>query len=181
MNPWHDLSYGKHIPATVDAIIEVTRDSKAKYELDKETGFLRLDRVLNTDLRYPFHYGFIPQTYAEDHDPLDIIVLCSEPVLPLSIVETTIIGAIHMIDSGDSDDKIIGVATHDPYLRHIQKLSDIAEEKLLSFKFFFENYKRHEKNKKVTIEYFIEKEDAHKLLLQSIELYKKNFKSNNSK
>lgn len=175
-HPWHNLSHGKYVPETVDAIIEVTRDSKAKYELDKETGFLRLDRILNTDLRYPFHYGFIPQTYSEDNDPLDIIVLCSEPLLPLSIVESTVIGAIHMIDNGLSDDKIIGVATHDPYLRHIKKLSDIAEEKLLSFKFFFENYKRHE-NKKVTIEYFLQKEDAHKLILESINLYKKNFKT----
>jgi len=174
-HPWHNLSHGKHVPETVDAIIEITRDSKAKYELDKKTGFLRLDRVLNTDLRYPFHYGFIPQTYCEDTDPLDIIVLCSEPLLPLSIVETTVIGAIRMTDSGVTDDKIIGTATHDPYLQHIQDLPDVAQEKLLSFKFFFENYKRHE-NKEVSIKCFINKVDAHALVIQSINFYKENFK-----
>jgi len=172
IHPWHSLSYGKHAPETVDAVIEITKDSKAKYELDKETGFLRLDRVLHTDLRYPFHYGFIPQTYCEDQDPLDIIILCSEPLVPLSIVETTVVGALRMTDSGVADDKIIAVATHDPYLRHIKDISDIAEEKILSFKFFFENYKRHE-NKEVVVESFLNKRNAHECIRKGIDLYAK--------
>lgn len=171
---WHNLSYGKNAPVSVNTIIEITRDSKAKYEYDETTGLLRLDRILHTDLRYPFNYGFVPQTYCEDGDPLDIIILCSEPLLPLTFLEATVIGAMRMIDTGVVDNKIISVATHDPYLQHIKNLSDIAPEKLLSFKFFFEHYKRHE-HKEVTIEQFLEKSDAQELIIQSIEAYKTSY------
>lgn len=174
IHPWHTLSHGKDAPVTVNSIVEIARESKAKYELDKETGFLRLDRVLNTDLRYPFHYGFIPQTYCDDNDPLDIIILCSEPLLPLSIVETTIVGAINMIDGGEIDYKIIGVATYDPYVQRIKDLNDIAKERLATFRFFFEHYKQQE-NKKVEIKGFLDKKAAQKLVLESIQMYKNTF------
>lgn len=176
IHPWHTLSHGKDVPNIVNSIIEITRESKAKYELDKETGYLRLDRVLHTDLRYPFHYGFIPQTYCEDKDPLDVIILCSEPLIPLSIVETTVIGAIHMIDAGELDYKIIGIATHDPYVQRIKDLSDINKERLATFRFFFEHYKEQE-GKEVIIKGFLHKKEAQQLVLDSIEMYKDKFPS----
>ncbi len=174
IHPWHTLSHGKEAPIIVNSIIEIARESKAKYELDKETGFLRLDRVLHTDLRYPFHYGFIPQTYCEDRDPLDVIILCSEPLLPLSIVETTVVGAIHMIDGGELDYKIIGIATHDPYVQRIKELSDINSERLATFRFFFEHYKQQEA-KEVIIKGFLDKQAAQQLVLDSIQMYKDKF------
>lgn len=169
-HPWHSISIGNNVPKTTQAIIEIQQGSKAKYELDKTTGFLRLDRVLSTNLTYPFHYGFIPQTYCEDNDPLDVLVLCSEQLLPLSIVEATIIGAVKMIDNGEQDDKLIAVATHDPLMKNKQQLSDINQETLHTIKHFFENYKQQE-NKEVIIERFVEKEAAQKILTKSIEMY----------
>lgn len=174
IHPWHTLSHGQQAPVIVNSIIEIARDSKAKYELDKETGFLRLDRVLHTDLRYPFHYGFIPQTYCDDKDPLDVIILCSEPLLPLSIVETTVVGAIHMIDGGELDYKIIGIATNDPYVQRIKDLHDINAERLATFKFFFEHYKQQEA-KEVVIKGFFDKKEAQELVLESIQMYKDKF------
>ena len=174
IHPWHTLSHGKDAPTVVNSVIEIARESKAKYELDKETGFLRLDRVLNTDLRYPFHYGFIPQTFCDDDDPLDVIVLCSEPLLPLSIVETTVVGAIHMVDGGELDYKIIGVATHDPYVHRIRNLDDLSKERQATFKFFFEHYKQQE-GKEVVIKGFLDKKEAQAIVLESIQLYKDKF------
>lgn len=174
IHPWHTLSHGAQAPTIVNSIIEITRESKVKYELDKETGFLRLDRVLNTDLRYPFHYGFIPQTFCDDNDPLDVIVLCSEPLLPLSIVETTVVGAIHMIDGGELDYKIIGIATHDPYVQRIKNLSDISKERQGTFKFFFEHYKEQE-GKEVVIKGFLDKQEAQEIVKDSIKLYHNKF------
>jgi inorganic pyrophosphatase len=169
-HPWHSISIGTHVPESVPAIIEIQQGSKAKYELDKTTGFLRLDRVLATNLSYPAHYGFIPQTYCEDNDPLDVLIICSERLLPLSIVEVTIVGAMKMIDGGEQDDKLIAVATHDPLMANKRQLSDINAEILETIKHFFEHYKQRE-NKKVVIEAFVEKEAAQKILTSSINLY----------
>ncbi len=171
-HPWHSLSVGTTIPTTVTSVIEITQGSKAKYELDKQTGFLRLDRILASTLSYPFHYGFIPQTYCEDKDPLDIIILCSEPLIPLSIVEVTVLGAIEMIDSGEQDDKIIGVATHDPFMKYIKELDDINPEVLNGVKHFFEEYKKPE-GKQVLIKEFLSRLQAYKLVTTSINLYQK--------
>lgn len=175
LHPWHSIPFGKDAPQVVNGIIEITKGSKTKYELDKETGLLRLDRVLSTNLTYPVHYGLIPQTYCADEDPLDIIILCSEPLLPLSLVEGTVIGAMHMIDGGQQDDKIIAVATHDRAVNYITQLDQLPEETLKGIKFFFEHYKINEK-KSVIIERFIKKEDAYLIINQSIQAYNKKFK-----
>ena len=174
-HPWHSLSVGSNAPVTVQSIIEIQQGSKAKYELDKPTGFLRLDRILSSHLRYPFHYGFIPQTYCPDDDPLDILLLCSEELVPLSIVEATVLGAVKMIDGGEQDDKIIAVATHDPAMKKIKNLHDLNSETLENIRHFFENYKKPE-GKEVVIEQFLEKDEAQKIVEKSIELYKKTFK-----
>jgi inorganic pyrophosphatase len=172
LHPWHLLSYGKGSPITVNAVIEITKGSKAKYELDKKTGLLRLDRILRTHLTYPFHYGFIPQTYCDDDDPLDAVIICSEPLIPLSIVEITPIGALHMIDGGQQDDKIIAVATHDYSLHGIQTIEELPHDLVESIKDFFQTYKKLEE-KQVIVDRFLTKDEAHLLINQSIDLYKK--------
>ena len=174
-HPWHEISPGQHAPKNVNAIIEITKDSKTKYELDKESGLLRLDRVLFTHLTYPVHYGFVPQTYCDDNDPLDVIVICSEPLLPLSIVEATVIGAMHMTDAGQQDDKIIAVATHDHAVNSVKTLEELPADLLETIKQFFENYKKFEE-KTVVIEKFLNKEEAQELVVAAIENYKREFK-----
>ena len=175
-HPWHQVSAGENAPKSVNTIIEITKGSKTKYELDKESGLLRLDRVLLTHLTYPVHYGFIPQTYCPDNDPLDVIVICSEQVIPSSIVEATVIGALHMIDGGQQDDKIIAVATHDHTVNTITSLEELPTDLLETIKQFFQNYKILEQ-KNVVIEKFFNKAEAQQLVLDAIELYKKEFHS----
>ena len=114
LHAWHDVSPGPEIPRDFQAVIEIPLGSNVKYELDKETGLLKVDRIIHSAVFYPANYGFIPQTYAEDNDPLDVLVLCQEPVQPLALIKARAIGVMTMIDSGASDDKIIAVATRDP-------------------------------------------------------------------
>jgi inorganic pyrophosphatase len=171
LHPWHLLSPGKGVPKTVNTVIEITKGSKAKYELDKETGLLRLDRVLLTHLTYPFHYGFIPQTYGDDDDPLDAVIICSEPLVPLTIVEATPIGALHMIDGGQQDDKIIAVATHDHAVNSIKTLEELPADLLNTIKEFFETYKKLEE-KQVVVERFLDKNEAYLLIERCIDQYK---------
>lgn len=173
-HPWHSVPIGDNAPETVQTIIEISQGSKAKYELDKLTGFLRLDRILASNLAYPAHYGFIPQTYCDDKDPLDIILICSENLLPGSIVEATVLGAMNMIDTGEQDDKIIAVATHDPFMKQKKDISDLNPELLNTIKYFFEHYKKPEQ-KTVIVERFIDAQEAKKLVQQSINLYKQTF------
>lgn len=175
LHPWHLLSPGKNAPETVNTVIEITKGSKAKYELDKETGLLRLDRVLLTHLTYPFHYGFVPQTYCEDEDPLDAVIICSEPLVPLSIVEATPIGALHMIDNGQQDDKIIAVATHDHVVNKIQNLAELPVDLLDTIKEFFQTYKKLEE-KQVIVEHFFDQQEAYALINASIVYYQKMLK-----
>src|SRR5215203_6531989 len=114
LHPWHGASYGDKAPERVNALIEIPQGSRAKYEVDKATGLLKLDRVIYSSFHYPVNYGFIPQTLGQDNDPLDILVLCSESIQPLCMVEATVIGNMQMIDTGLFDDKIIAVAAKDP-------------------------------------------------------------------
>ena len=114
MNIWHDLDKKRVTPEKFTAVIEISKGGKNKYELDKETGMLRLDRVLYTSTHYPANYGFIPKTYAEDNDPLDVLVLCQEQILPLTLVECYPIGILEMLDNDESDEKIIAVPVKDP-------------------------------------------------------------------
>ncbi len=130
-HPWHSVDTGKNAPTTVKSIIEIPKGSKGKYELDKASGLLRLDRVLFSSVHYPANYGFIPHTYCDDRDPLDILVICSIELFPMSIVEAKVIGAMEMIDGDERDDKIISVAENDMSVNYINELSGLPPDTLL--------------------------------------------------
>jgi inorganic pyrophosphatase len=174
LHPWHGASYGENAPEIVKALIEISQGSRTKYEIDKETGLLKLDRVVYSSFHYPINYGFIPQTLGLDHDPLDILVLCSQSIQPLCLVEATVIGNMQMIDSGENDDKIIAVATKDPSVNHIRSIEEIPRHFISELRNYFEQYKVLE-NKQVQIENFQQREDAYKIINDAIELYKTNF------
>ncbi len=176
LHPWHGATFGKGAPRVVNAIIEISEGSRTKYEVDKLTGLLKMDRVIYSSFHYPVNYGFIPQTLGLDNDPLDILVLCSQPLQPLCIVEATIIGNMQMIDSGEEDDKIIAVATNDPTVNHMRSIEELPPHFITQLKNYFEQYKVLE-NKEVVIEDFQSKEDAYKIIEDSIALYKEKFAS----
>lgn len=168
--PWHSLSAGKSAPEEVHAIIEISKGSRAKYEVDKESGFLKLDRVLYSSVYYPTNYGFIPQTYCGDHDPLDILVISQVDVAPLCIVPSKVIGVMRMVDSGESDDKIIAVAAGDPSVNHINDIKELPPHFISEIQNFFESYKKLE-NKHVDIETFLNRDEAIKIIEESFALY----------
>lgn len=174
MHPWHDIPIGDESPLLINAIIEVPKGSKNKYELEKTTGIIKVDRVLYSSIHYPANYGFIPQTYCEDKDPLDILVLGQEPVHPLSMLIAKPIGLMNMLDQGEADDKIIAVHQHDPEYCTYENLEDLPAHRMRELKRFFEDYKILE-DKKVIVEDFHNKEHALKVILKSHELYKKHF------
>ena len=158
-------------PWQFKAIIEIPKGSKAKYELDKETGFLRLDRILYTSTHYPHSYGFIPLTYCEDGDPLDVLVLCSEPLVPLTIVDCRPVGVLEMLDGGKKDSKIIAVAIDDPFYNTYLDASDLPPHICEEIKHFFDVYKTLEGKTVVTGK--VEPADAAKEVVQHcIDLYK---------
>jgi inorganic pyrophosphatase len=170
MHPWHDVDPGIEAPAFVRAIIEIPKGSKGKYELDKGSGLLRLDRVLFSSVHYPANYGFIPRTYCDDHDPLDILVICSIDVIPMSIIEAKVIGAMEMIDGDERDDKIIAVARHDMSVNYINNLSELPPHTLVELKRFFEDYKMLE-HKNVIVDQFIKREKAYEIITEGLNLY----------
>lgn len=170
-HPWHGVSYGLEAPHNVQAIIEISRGSKAKYEVDKESGLLRLDRVLHAAFYYPINYGFIPQTYAGDGDPLDILVLSQVDIEPLSIVTAKVIGVMRMQDKG-IDDKIIAVCNNDIAVSHISSLEELAPNLMDEIKHFFEQYKKLE-HTDVVVDEFYGKEKAYEIIKEAIEDYKK--------
>lgn len=143
-HPWHDLSPGEHVPREFNAVIEIPLGSSVKYELDKASGMIRMDRVLYSAVYYPANYGFIPQTLAEDHDPLDVLVLCQESVAPLTILHARTIGLMTMIDSGVKDHKVIAIATADPEFEHYHDASELPPHKLAMVRRFFQDYKQLE-------------------------------------
>ena len=174
MNPWHDVSLGNNIPHTFPVIIEVPKGSKNKYELDKTTGLIRVDRVLFSSVQYPANYGFIPRTYCEDNDPLDVLVLGQEPVVPLSILMVEPIGLMKMSDQGEEDDKIIAVHANDPEYSHYNSIDQLSPHRMAEVKRFFEDYKVLE-GKNVVVEEFLGPAHAIKSLEMSIEMYKNKF------
>jgi inorganic pyrophosphatase len=176
-NCWHSVSTGDNIPEVVNGIIEISKGSKAKYEIDKESGLLKLDRVLASAVHYPANYGFIPQTYCDDKDPLDILILCSENIQPLCLVEAKVIGAMIMIDNDEMDDKIIAVAKNDKTLNYLNDLSELPEYILKEIKMFFEDYKKLEK-KKVEVKEFVNNKKAFEIILESIKLYNSEIRPN---
>ena len=159
-------------PDLFKAVIEIPKGSKTKYELDKETGLIKLDRVLFTSTHYPHNYGFIPLTYCEDGDPLDVLVLCSEKLFPLTILTVRPIGVLEVIDGGARDSKIIGVSVDDPFYNSYYDTSDLPKHIFDEIKNFFENYKSLQEIKVEVGEYY-SKEEA----LNLIELCKKNYQN----
>jgi inorganic pyrophosphatase len=138
---WHDVTPGERLPHEFTAVIEIPMGSSVKYELDKSTGLLRLDRVLYSAVYYPANYGFIPQTLAEDDDPLDVLVMCQEPVAPLALVRSRAIGLMTMIDAGKRDHKILAVAMDDPEYSGVQEANELPPHRLTTLRRFFQDYK----------------------------------------
>jgi inorganic pyrophosphatase len=173
-NPWHNVAAGAGSPQIVNAIVEIQKGSKAKYELDKETGMLRLDRVLYSSTYYPTNYGFIPRTLGDDNDPLDILVLSQIDVEPLCIVKAKVIGVMRMIDSGKGDDKILSVAADDVSVSHIKSVDELPDHFHRELKHFFEQYTRLE-NKTVEVDKFQDAAIAYSIIERAISEYSKAF------
>ncbi len=174
-NPWHNVSIGEETPNIVEAIIEIPKGSRAKYELDKDSGMLRLDRVLYSSFYYPANYGFIPQTLGEDKDPLDILVISQIDIQPMCLVKAKIIGVMRMIDNGEGDDKIIAVAMNDMSVSHINNIDQLPPYFTKELKHFFEEYKSLE-NKIVNVEDLQDITVATKIVEESIVRYNQEFK-----
>jgi inorganic pyrophosphatase len=177
-HPWHQVSPGKEAPETVTAVIEIPKGTRGKYEVDKTTGLIKLDRVIQTSMVYPANYGFIPQSYCGDKDPLDILVICSVDLEPLSLVDAKVIGVMSMTDSGEQDDKIIAVAKNDMEYNHINDISELPPHTMKEIVHFFQEYKGLEE-KKVIINKISGRAIAQNVILESLELYKKEFANKN--
>ena len=170
MHPWHDLSPGENVPREFDAVIEIPTGSSVKYELDKASGIIRMDRVLYSAVIYPANYGFIQQSLAEDHDPLDVLVLCQETVVPLTIIHARTIGLMTMIDAGKQDHKIIAVATEDPEFNSYRQASEMPPHRLLMLRRFFQDYKQLE-GKAVEVDEIRPPGEAHPIILDALHRY----------
>lgn len=174
MNIWHDISEERITKGKFVSVIEISKGCKNKYELDKETGMLKLDRVLYTATHYPANYGFIPRTYADDNDPLDVLVLCQEDIIPLTLVDCYPIGVLIMIDGEQRDEKIIAIAEKDPFLNMYKDVTELPAHISSEIKHFFEVYKQLE-GKKTEVEEFLGRTEAEKIIEKSIENYKIKF------
>ncbi len=173
-HPWHDVAIGTEAPDAFPAVIEIPKGSKVKYELDKETGLLRVDRVLYSSVIYPANYGFMPQTLGDDHDPLDVLVLMQEPVAPLSILRVRPIGLMVMVDQGENDEKIICVHLDDPEYRAFTHIRELPPHRMVEVKRFFEDYKTLEQ-KQVKVEDFLGPDEARSVVTHGVQLYSKLF------
>jgi len=171
-NPWHSVSPGKDAPEIVNGIIEIPKGNRAKYELDKNSGLLKLDRVLYSSVYYPVNYGFIPQTYCNDKDPLDILIMAQIEIVPMCIVPAKVIGVMRMLDSNVADDKIIAVSAGDPSMNHINDISELPDHFISEIRNFFEEYKKLE-HKTVVVEEYLDKHIAMEIINESLEEYKR--------
>lgn len=169
-HPWHDITPGDKLPSEFVGVVEIPTGSKVKYELDKETGLLRVDRVLYSAVHYPANYGFIPQTFAEDDDPLDVLILCQEPVAPLTLVRSRAIGVMTMLDSGKPDHKVLAVAIDDPEYNSFVEASQLPSHRLNLLQRFFQDYKQLE-GKVVEVDSFQPAEAAWPIIHDSLERY----------
>ncbi|MDE7439430.1 MAG: inorganic diphosphatase [Clostridia bacterium] len=174
MNIWHDIDGNRITENKFEALIEIPKGSKAKYELDKETGLLRLDRVLYTSTVYPANYGFIPRTLADDGDPLDVLVLCNEVINPMTLVTCMPIGVITMVDGDQLDEKIIAVPITDPNYKHYYDIKELPQHVFEEMMHFFEVYKALE-HKTTTVKEICHKYEAIEIIRKCIENYKNKF------
>ncbi|MBQ2729985.1 MAG: inorganic diphosphatase [Clostridia bacterium] len=174
MNIWHDISPERITPDSFSAVIEISRGSKNKYELDKETGMLRLDRILYTSTHYPANYGFIPRTYADDFDPLDVLVICSEAIIPMTLVECYPIGVIKMLDDGHYDEKIIAIPFSAPNYNQFKSVYDIPKHKFDEMMHFFSVYKQLE-SKDTVVNELAGPEEARRIIADAIYHYNETY------
>jgi len=174
MNPWKDIDPKRVTPEDFLAFIEISKGSKNKYELDKETGLLRLDRILYTSTQYPHNYGFIPRTYAEDNDPLDVLLITSERIVPSTLVRGKPIGMIDMIDQGMRDVKILAVCPDDPFYQNYDDIHDLPDHIVQEITYFFETYKVLE-GKETLVPGLKGREEALKVIKGSIDRYNEKF------
>ncbi|PSR98252.1 Soluble inorganic pyrophosphatase [Actinidia chinensis var. chinensis] len=191
-HPWHDLEIGPGAPMVFNCVVEISKGSKVKYELDKKTGMIKVveiskgskvkyeldkktgmikvDRVLYSSVVYPHNYGFVPRTLCEDNDPIDVLVIMQEPVLPGCFLRAKAIGLMPMIDQGEKDDKIIAVCADDPEYRHYNDIKDLPPHRLAEIRRFFEDYKKNE-NKEVAVNDFLPASKAFEAIQHSMNLY----------
>ena len=170
IHPWHDVTPGEDIPQEFSTIIEIPFGSSVKYELDKASGLIKLDRVLYSAVYYPANYGFVPQTLAEDDDPLDVLVLCQETVVPLTLIHSRTIGLMTMIDAGKKDHKIIAVATDDPEYNSYREASEMPPHRLTMLRRFFQDYKLLE-GKAVEVDEFQPAKEAYPIVEDALLRY----------
>ena len=174
LHPWHGVETGENAPEFVNCIVEIPQGSRSKYEIDKASGLLKLDRVIHSSFHYPANYGFIPQTYGDDHDPLDILIISSMTIQPMCIVEAKVLGVMQMLDGGEGDDKIIAVAANDPSINYYENIEELPNHFFNELRHFFEQYKVLEK-KSVKVEEFGNKEQALGIIKAAMESYKNLF------
>jgi inorganic pyrophosphatase len=172
MNVWHDIDAARVTPEDFLGYIEIPKGSKCKYELDKQSGLLMLDRILYTAVRYQMSYGFIPRTLGDDGDPLDILVLCDEPIAAGCLVRCYPIGAIKMIDEGKRDEKIISVPFGDPSYNSVRSMEELPQHRFIEMMHFFEIYKQIPSPAKVIVDKIIGVDETYKIIEESIENYK---------
>jgi len=174
LNIWHDLSADRVTPESFVSVIEISKGGKNKYELDKETGMLMLDRVLFTSMHYPANYGFIPRTYADDYDPLDVLVLCSESIAPMTLVDCRPIGILKMSDQGLVDEKVIAICASDPFYCTYTDIEEIPGHLFSEIRHFYEVYKMLE-NKETLVKEICGKAEAVRTIQRCIDQYKQKF------
>lgn len=173
-NIWHDISPKRINPEDFICVVEISKGSKKKYELDKETGFLMLDRILYTSTHYPANYGFIPRTYGDDNDPLDVLLLCTEQIEPMTLVRAYPIGVISMIDNDRNDEKIIAIPFNDPYYNIYREIGELPNHVFDEMRHFFEVYKNLE-NKTTAVKEVSNSDDAKKIINAAIQNYIEKF------
>ena len=174
MNIWHDINPQRINESLFDSVVEISKGSKMKYELDKQTGMLRLDRILYTSTHYPANYGFIPRTYGDDNDPLDVLLLCSESLEPLTLARSYPIGVISMIDSGSFDEKIIAIPYNDPTYNTYHDISELPAHIFDEMMHFFKVYK-HLENKQTAVKEIKNRDEAIKIIKAAMENYNNKF------
>ena len=170
-NIWHDISPKRIHPNDFICVVEISKGSKKKYELDKETGYLILDRILYTSTHYPANYGFIPRTYGDDNDPLDVLLLCSEQIEPMTLVRAYPIGVISMMDNGRNDEKIIAIPFSDPNYNVYKDISELPKHIFEEMGHFFTVYKNLE-NKETAVNEVLGREEAERIIQECIDSYK---------